>query len=488
MKLIIKLGFLLFIVPIILPSCSKDFLTKTPNTAVDISLAVGSEGDLSVALNGAYSSLRATDLYGRTLPVKGDLMADNAFVTTANSGRYISFNNYSFNNGDAYALGIWQNAYIAIKTANTVINATLPTSVNVSEYQGEAYAIRALMHFELVRNYAHPYTVAPGDPGIPIVTSFNQNATPARNTVKEVYTAVIADLEKAYSLMTQYRGTAYFSKYAARALEARVYQNMGDWQNAQTAALDVINNSGWVLLPAASYVSPSGAATVSQANYSPGGYWANPATQTSSKNETLFEVSSDLTNNQGFDQLGGIYLTIGGYYGDILGTADLHALYSSTDVRAGLNPVGIRSGQAGTVYLNYKYPNASNTTDKDDVKVLRLSDIILIAAEAYYNNGDAVNALKYLNMIAKQRDLSFTGYASSGGQVLEDILTERRKELAFEGSRFWDLVRLKRTFTKVSNQNPLATITVAPTNIGLILPIPVAELNANPTIVQNPGY
>ena len=486
MKLISKFNYILFAAAAVFTSCSKEFLDKKPNTAVDLASAISTEGDLSVALNGAYSSLRAVDLYGRTLPIKGDLMADNAFVTTANSGRYLSMNIYSFNNGDQYALGVWQNAYVAIKNANTVINATIDTSANVNQYKGEAFAIRALMNFELVRNYAHSYVTAPDDPGIPIVTTFSQDAKPARNTVKEVYTQVIADLEKAYSLMSDYRGTAYFSKFAARALEARVYQNMGDWENAKTAAIDVINNSGWAMLAAPSYVAPTGNAA--DGSYSPGGYWANPATQTSTKDETLFEVSSDLNNNNGFDQLGAMYLTTGGSYGDILGTEDLYNLYSGTDVRKGLLQIGDRSGQAGTVYLNFKYPNSSNNTDRDDTKILRLSDIILIAAEAYSNTGDDANALKYLNMVAQQRDPAFTGYASAGSRLLEDILTERRKELAFEGVRLWDLITLKRSWTKISNENPFKSIAVTPDNKELVFPIPVTELNANPAVTQNPGY
>lgn len=491
MRFIIKYTTTIVAALVVLSSCSKSFLKKVPYTSSDLSVAITSENDLSVANTGMYASLRATDLYGRSVPLKGDLMADNAFVATANSGRYLTLNNFSFNNSDSYASGLWQNAYIAIKYANTIITNKLPASATVSQYIGEAYAVRALMHFELVRNFAHPYTSAPNDPGIPLVDTidignFNPYALPARNTVKEVYTQVIADLEKAYSLMTQYRGTAYFSKYAARALEARVYQNMGNWANAQITSLDVINNSGWVMLAPSAYVAPAG--TVAAATYSPGGYWANAAVQSSSKNETFFEVAADITNNNGFDQLGGIYLTTGGYYGDILGTAEVYNLYASTDVRKGLMATGARSGQSGTAYFSYKYPNASSTVDKDDIKILRLSDIILIAAEAYYNTGDIPNALVYLNRVAKQRDASYAGYTSSGTQVLEDILTERRKELAYEGIRLWDLIRLGRSWTKVKNQNPLTTITISPGNPALIYPIPVAEINANKNISQNPGY
>ena len=483
---IIKQFFVLLLAGSFLASCSKNFLDKKPYSANNLSTAIGNEADLKVALAGVYSAVRNTDLFGRSMPVKGDLMADNTYITTSNSGRYISLNNYAFNNADAYAGALWANAYVVIKYANTVISSTLPTSANVSQYQGEAYAIRALMHFELVRNYGTPYTVDKTKPGVPVVTSYNQDALPARNTVQEVYTAVIADLEKAYTLLTQYRGSAYFSKYAARALEARVYQNMGDWANAKAMALDVITNSGWAMLSAAAYVAPSG--TTAGGTYSPGGYWANPAVQASTKNETFFEIASDLPSNNGFDQIGFIYLTTGGGYGDVLATPELAGLYSATDVRKGLVPVGVRSGQAGTVYQCYKYPNAANGTDKDDVKILRLSDVILILAEAYYNASDITNANLYLNKVAQQRDPAFAGYANTGAQVLEDILTERRKELAFEGNRLWDLVRLQRSWTKVKNQSPLTTVAVTPATTALLYPVPVAELNANSNIVQNPGY
>ncbi len=486
MKTIKKINIGILLASLALASCSKSYLDKKPYTANNLSSAVANETDLKVAVTGMYSAMRATDLFGRSVPVKGDLMADNTYVTTANSGRYITLNNYAFNNADAYAAGLWSNAYIVIKYANTIINSTLPSSATVSQYQGEALVARALMHFELVRNFATAYTVDKTKPGIPVVTAYNQDALPARNTVAEVYTAVIADLEKAYTLLTSYRGTAYFSKYAARALEARVYQNMGDWPNAKTTALDVINNSGWVMLSSAAYVAPSG--TIAAGTYTPGGYWANPAVQATTKNETLFEVSSDLPSNNGFDQIGFIYLTTGGGYGDILATSDLAGLYAATDVRKGLVPVGVRSGQAGTVYQCYKYPNAANAVDKDDVKILRLSDIILIAAEAYYNAGDIGNANTYLNKVAQQRDPAFAGYANAGLQTLEDILTERRKELAFEGSRLWDLIRLQRSWTKIKNQSPLTTVSVTPTNIALLYPVPVTELNANPNISQNTGY
>jgi hypothetical protein len=120
---------------------------------------------------------------------------------------------------------------------------------------------------------------------------------------------------------------------------------------------------------------------------------------------------------------------------------------------------------------------------------LRYADVLLILAEAYYNLNDIANANLTVNKVATQRDPSFAGWTDLGTQALENILTERRKELAFEGYRFWDLVRLQRTFTKVQDQDaPQNNLTITPSNGKLIFPIPINETNVNTKIVQNPGY
>jgi hypothetical protein len=101
--------------------------------------------------------------------------------------------------------------------------------------------------------------------------------------------------------------------------------------------------------------------------------------------------------------------------------------------------------------------------------------------------------LSYLNQVATKRDPAFIGYVSTGTQVLEDILTERRKELAFEGHRYWDLVRNNRDVVRV-NQNTNypsnVPLTIATNNFRRILPIPQTELDANANIrsQQNQGY
>ena len=471
-------------------SCKKSFLDLKPNNAVVVADAIQNEADLNTALNGLYASLRATDFYGRTLAIKGDLMADNAFQSSQNSGRYIQFNLYNITKTDGYASGIWLNSYNAIKNANVIINSGITVSNdNISQLLSEAYAIRGMVYFDLCRNFAKPYTDDPNGPGVPIVLTFDQNAKPSRNTIKEVYNQAINDLTKAFSLakftqgqimtfvstgQTRTLNSSFIGKYVIEGILAKIYQHMGDWTRARDAALDVVNNGGYSLMASSGLVA----------------YWKGASPRTD-KVETMFEVTSDANNSVSDGTLANIYVpkNLGGSYGDILATKSFYDSYAATDVRKQLYNPTVRSGQLGTAYYVTKYPIDANV---DDVKITRYAEVLLILAEAYYNLADPVNALKYLNTVAKQRDPVFLGYTSAGAQILEDILNERAKELAFEGYRFWDLYRLKRTFIKPQAQdgsnNIIQSITVTPSNPNMIFPIPNDEILINPNIQQNAGY
>lgn len=451
-------------------SCKKSFLELNPSTSLTPGQALATEADLQVALRGAYAGLRtgisgATfDMFGRTIPVLGDIMADNAYQSAINTNRYTFYNNYSATAGDGNALGLWGGAYQAILRANNIINSPIASNANVDEYKGEAYAIRALCYFELVRFFATPYTDNPAALGVPLITVYNPDLKPARSKVSEVYALMIDDLNKAYTLMTKYTNSSQFSKYAAKALLAKVYLNMGDKTNAKAAALDVINNGGFTALTTGTHA----------------GYWANAVIRTD-KLETLFEVSSDAVANLAFDALSYLYSQAGNY-GDLLCADDLYTKYSAADVRKALYPTGTRGG-VPAVFVN-KYPVISG--DLSDTKVLRLSEMYLIAAEASLPANE-VDALTYVNAVTSKRGAD--PIASTGAALFEDVLLERRKELAFEGDRYHDLQRLKRDIVR-SNNYPASAQNVAYTNFRRLLPIPQSEVDANPQIrtQQNTGY
>ncbi|MEO5999952.1 MAG: RagB/SusD family nutrient uptake outer membrane protein [Chitinophagaceae bacterium] len=484
-----RFNYRLFVILLIIStatSCKKDFFNLAPYNSIPLSQALSTEGDLNIASNGMYQGMRNTNLYGRTYPIKGDLMADNVYLKANNSGRYLAFRDYNQTAANTEANDTWNAAYDVIKRANTIISADIPASKNVDELKGQAYAVRALMTFELVRNYAKPYTVDPNALGIPLVTTFDQNALPVRNTVKEVYTQMISDLNQAFTLMslnigqsiiipstntTKVLNSSYFTKYAAKALQARVYQHMGDWASAKDAALQVINNGTFSLVESTSYVA----------------YWKNPAAS-SSRVESMFEVSSDNGGNNGTNSLSNFYELAG--YGDAWVTNELYNTYSATDIRRQVILVNTTVTAGNTVYLNNKYSNTTNAADKDDTKVLRYADVILILAEAYANLDDA-NALIRLNEVAKKRDAAFIGYTSTGAQLKNDIITERRKEFAFEGYRYWDLMRLNLPIPNhTKSQFPTILSPIEITDYHRLFPVPQAELDANPNIrtQQNPGF
>jgi len=448
-----------------LGSCKKDFLDQKPYASVPVGTAITTEAEMQAAVNGMYASLRNTDGFGRNIPVLGDLMADNIYVSGQNSGRYLVQNAYTTTVATAEPAGIWGALYASILRANTVINTNLPETAVTKQLKGEALAVRALCHFELVKHFAQPFTVAPNGPGVPIVTAFDQNSSPSRNTTAEVYAQINKDLDAAFTNLTVAKNSSYINKYAAKALQARVYLTMGDYANAKTAALEVKNNGGYSLVSSANYVN----------------YWANPIPRTD-KVETIFEISLDMVNNNGTNALAYIFDQAG--YGDQLATADLYNKYATGDVRKGVIKVGTRGTADPVAYIVNKYPNSSSTTDRDEVKVMRYAEVLLILAEAQARTADPA-AILTLNEVATARGAA--PYVSVGDALIEDILLERRKELAFEGQRYWDLVRLNRDIVRTA-QHPASARNIAVGDYRRILPIPQGERDANPNIAQNPTY
>ncbi|MBB6107318.1 RagB/SusD family nutrient uptake outer membrane protein [Mucilaginibacter lappiensis] len=464
-----KFIYVLIAGAVVSTSCKKSFLDQKPPAAVNIGDAIKTESDMSDAVNGMFNASRSSSLFGRDIPVLGDVLADNAYISSSNSGRYLQENNYTYIVTNAEANNIWSQGYYTILQANRIINTALPTSTAVGLYKGEAYTTRALVYLQLANFYSTPYTVNPGADGVPLVTGYQGAYTkPSRSKLADVYAKIISDLDSAYAIMPPTATSSeYMNKYAAKALQARAYLYKGDYANARDAALEVVNKGGYTLLTAAGFAA----------------YWTNPGPVTN-KQETIFELALTNITNNGTAGLDYIYNPAG--YGDILSTDPLYNLYSATDVRKSLIINGKRSG--AQAYIVNKYSNVSNPNDRDDLKILRYSEVLLTLAESYARLGDMVNALKYLNQLVAQRDPSLV-YASTGDQLISDILTERRKELAFEGLRFFDLKRTNVTINRPVEANSAPSITtIATDNFRRLLPIPQAETDVNKSITQNPNY
>lgn len=475
---IIFAGILLF------ASCSKSFLEREPSNGVDVTASIQSVADLADAVNGLYSATKSSSFLGRDVQVLNDLLADNCFISTNNYGRFLAENAYTFSESSGSASGIWSQGYYVILQANRIIYADVPPDNNVNYLKGEAYAIRGLSYLMLVNFFGAPHTVNPNALGVPVVTiptfvTGGIGQEPERKTVAEVYEQIIADFDEAFRLIPEsaidakYHNTSsnYLTKYAVKALQARAYLYKGDYPSARDAALEVIQSGGYSL-------------TSTESDYL--AYWASN-TPSTSKVETIWELNMSLTSNNGGNGLDHMYNQAG--YGDLLSNKEVYDLFSDTDSRKKLMIDGTRRGGSQKAYINNKYTNTASG-DRDEVKIIRLSEVILTLAESYAKTENEPKALELLNQLAQLRDPSFAGFASSGSQLVDDIVNERRKELAFEGFRLFDLLRLNREI--VRPVQPFSTTTyplVSLTDHRRIQAIPIGELDVNPNIKpNNPGY
>lgn len=463
-------------------SCKKDFLNEIPSTSVDAASSIKTVNDMTDAVNGLYTAAKSSSLFGQYVPLLGDLLADNTFISNSNYGRFLTENAYTYISTSGEASGIWSQGYYTILQANRIISAGIASNPTVDQLRGEAYTLRALTYLTLVNYFSAPYALDPNAPGVPIVTIptyvTGPYLKPARNTVAQVYTRIITDLDSAYTLMpataiaAAYHNTSsnYIAKYAAKAIEARAYLYKGDYANARDAALDVVQHGGYTLAATANAFTA---------------YWTSPVAN-SSKVETILELNMIASSNNGSGGLDYEYSQAG--YGDLLSNAEVYALYSATDYRRSLILKGIRKGNSQPAFVVNKYTNVGNT-DKDEVKVIRYAEVVLTLAEGYARTSQEGQALIYLNQVAQLRDPSFIGYSSTGQQLLDDILNERRKELAFEGLRFFDLKRLNLVINRPPQPFSYTSYpTVSLTDFRRLLPIPQGETDANINIAQNPGY
>jgi starch-binding outer membrane protein, SusD/RagB family len=451
-----------------LGSCSKSFVNQNSATNLSTSEALSTPQLLQSDLIGLYAELRNVDQYGRDFPVIGDLMADNTFLEARNSGRYVYQFAYTVPSIDAVTLSMWQDSYNGILDANQIIDANV---TGADAVKSQAYAIRALLYFKLVNIFAQPYTYDSAGPGVPLVLHYDVTAEPGRSSVAAVYAQIVSDLKAAMVNAPDYVSSIFLSNYSIEGLLARVYLYMGDYADAETTALDVMNNGPFTLVQPGAFKS----------------FWANPNVQTDAV-EVMFEVDMDPINNNGFDDLGGIY--INGYQ-DIYCSLQLAQLYTATDVRSQLLIFGTTKG-GDPAYLVNKYPDAENT-NKDHPKVIRLAEVYLIAAESAARLGDNGDAQTWVNDVAVLRDPAFVGgYTDIGQALIADIIQERRKELAFEGDRLYDMQRCGLTINRGTNQGAAAGdgLSIPFPNDFRVAPIPEQEILRNATIAtqQNPGY
>ena len=468
---------LIFASSALIVSCGESDLEPTLALDKDLDSGITSDADLGFVLNSAYDRMSVTGYYGRNSIIMGDVRTDNAY-SNMNSGRFADSDmDYSSNGA-----GPWSSIYRVIAITNIVINADASAltgdPAKIAHIQGQAHALRALAHFDLLQDYGQHFITGQGGAdalGVPYVKTYKDPAylEPARATVASNIGDIAADLTTGISLMSDSynTSTSYMTKAGAYAVLARAALYAGSvdpslYATADSAAKWVIANSGATPVGASGFVS---------------------SYVTDNASNSIFELAFSGTDSRGINGIA--YILRGTSYGDVRiltgdgANPDLLDIYDTDDVRGGSAMIGTAQGYPTMLG---KFPTMNG---EDNVTLFRIEEMHLIAAETSLRAGNAADALTYLNNIPAIRGLGAGYYASA---TMDNILLERRKEFAFEGLRFYDLSRMGMDMPLIDSFKQLNDdLTGTPPTYGsyrYAYPIALAERNANPTMVQNYGY
>jgi len=430
---------------LLLPAC--EVLDVTPQSSIPAAEAFKNKAGIQRGINGAYSGLQSLSYYGRTYNIFSDLAADNlTHPANATSVSYAEVDNNSILPENGSVDGIWSAIYDGINVANNVI-AQVPGIPEMSQVEknaalGELYFIRALNHFNLL-NYFGPIPVKI-TPTIGV-----ENVNVPRDDVSTVYRAIIDDLNFAAQNLPAGGSKIRASRYAAHALLARVYLYQKDYQKAIDEATKVISEGGYQLKDNFADVFTAEATS-----------------------ESIFEIDYTALDRNRIAEFN-FPLTLNGRR-EVAPSDDLISKFTPDDERFAAS-IAFTGGQPYAI----KYDDLS--TGADNVIVLRLAEMYLIRAEAKAQlGGDVTQIQSDLNTVRSRANLAGTS-ANTPTALLSAIEAERRLEFAFEGHRWFDLVRTGRAVAVL--------ITVNSVNQTLF-PIPLSELltNTNPGMYQNTGY
>lgn len=432
-----KFAIYLLAAAMVFSSCKK-FLEQPPYNNVSQDDIFKDFQGARTTLVGLYDKLKSTNYYLLDFYVYPDLAGGNIkYSRTSNQYMFLTYN-FTRDSVNDELQNFYNQAYNIIYGANNILeninNVTDANSYQKARLLADAYTIRALVHFDLVRTFAQPYNYT-GDAGHPGIVIRNRNLsvltpTPPVSTVKQVYDQVLQDLDSAQTLYA--RSVAIFtspartflSADAAKALRNRVSLYKEDWASVVSTATDLINSAQYPLTSNSQYV-----ASWSKKNIA---------------NESIFELAYGTS--------------IGGSYGDYFNPAqtlrvqfaasnDLLGLYSATDVRNANNFYVPVTTAGVTVYYTRKYQGINDSAN--NIKIFRASELYLNRAEANARLNNLTAALADLNLIRKRGDAGATDFSSTNQQaVIDEILKERRKELAFEGHLFFDIARTKRDLVR----------------------------------------
>ena len=491
--------YILLLAVLTLASCSDDFLDKEPKNTVDPETSV--TDDVAVAMaNACYRTLQSSNMYNQRIWTL-DIVAGNSEVGAGGGTdglETIQAANFITQSDNGMALYMWRSPWVGIGQCNILISALEGEDLSRGSIKerslGEAYFLRAHYYFVLARLYGGvPLHLKPHNPG--------ESTDIARSSLEEVYAQIIADCRKAIDILPakwEYANddVGRACKDAALTMLAEVYLTLApSHQDYYSEVVNLCNE-------------------VSGLGYDLGNcpYESNFDATINNGPESIFEVQ--YSGNTEYDFWGNnpqsSWLStfmgprnsdfVAGSYGWNQPTQEFVDQYEEGDLRKDLTILyegcpdfdgkQYKSSYSNTGYnvrkfLVPKSVSPEYNTCPQNFVVYRFADVLLMKAEALNELGQTAQAYEPLNTVRRRAGLASVANLSQD-EMRDKIIHERRIELAFEGHRWFDILRIGNGDYAVNFLHSIGKTRA--TKERLLFPIPQTEMDANSLMTQNPGY
>jgi hypothetical protein len=487
-----KLNYIFLLITLFsLASCSDEFFETSPAGDLTGKETFASTANIDALMNGTLrylmESSTSQDNPGyAAIMLTQETMGDDAI---ARDGVYGFRDSYPFrdpyDNTTRRALFFWSFQYKVIDNCNGIIANVDQASGSDAEkkyLKGQAYALRAFVYLNLVRQYQFTYIKDKTAKAVPIYTTpTSPSSQPkARASVEEVYNQVIADLTQAESLLVGFKRTVKnrLDLNVVKGLFARTYLTMEKWDLAATKAKEA--RAGYAIMEPAQYLQ--GFNDVSNGEW----IWGHPQKADQNLGGASFFAYIDVTPATG--------------YRSIMPDPFFRKLFLDQDVRKGL--FELVTTPSDPMYRWYKYKKFVDKADRSgNIVLMRAAEMALIEAESKARANDLLTAINTLNELRVKRNLPALLVGSlSQSALIEEILLERRRELWGEGFRLPDILRLQRAVVRNETTDSFKSgtadvvikghyVRVLPDNSALVpnspyylFTIPVNEINTNPNL------
>lgn len=443
-----------------------DLLETSPSTEVDPDTAQENIDGIEAIMTSVYNRVQSQWRYGREITLAPDVLADNTDQHPNTSGRY---DGQAVNSQGSH-ITFWNTAYLTINEANYVIDgaetADAPDNVR-QRLRGEALFQRGHIYFDLGRTYGY-------EPGRE-VDGWTQSAIirteptrdqgdadlRSRSSNTEVYQQALDDLNEAADLLEDEDRGVFFANYgAAHGLLARLNLYLENWQDAvDHAEIAIAEGEGELITEEDAFTD------------------GNPFSEVPNE-ESILELNIDPVEESLGSNVGLCPYTNPSHWHDVIPSESLLDSFEDDDWRLNL----FAEHDDGFAYT-LKW-NCSTGPFDDNVPLVRVPEMYLVMAEAYAELGNFSEAEDALNTVREARGIApVSGYNDAEDFIVEEVFPERRRELNFEGHRFYDF---KRRAMDIPKQGGLPTLDYD--DFRVLSTLPSSEVDNNPDLDDNPGY